>query len=428
MFAEVDSYGNLDTIDEDVLRSEERRATGYIGKCSELHLLRDLQQNAKRPQQVSSRHEMSCRPPDNSAKASLRHTDASRISQQQDPTPTPISASTFYLDDTTMIANHVVNPFELPPQSKARSLMDAYLSTVQDSYPILSEGNVKDLSDQYCTSLPHGTPSAVSTKQLTILNLVFAIGSKAWVIMGFSVRYAQALGLHVRNEDQTTSAYQKETLLRLWWGLYSLEGLLSTILGRPSFVRESCCSAPLPLPLATEQLSNEVLNLPVYQQIRAGYTGQDVFLPASATSDPTNAGSYLKSKVRVDMIMQKAMTQLYSNTVITKSWRDAQLSISSLLNELEAWSISLPFAMNFARGNTDTSFLGARLRLQMHYIGAKILITRPCLCRFDSRTATRPRAPDNFTKQTAQACVGAAKEMVDLFPDHSDFARTSPDA
>lgn len=186
---------------------------------------------------------------------------------------------------------------------------------------------------------------------------------RAWVIMGFSVRYPQALGLHVQNENQSTSALQKETLLRLWWGLYSFEGLLSTILGRPSFVRESCCSAPLPLPLATEQLSNELLDSQTYQQARAADAEQDIFSSASVTSDPANAGSYLTSKVRVDIIMQKAMTELYSTTATAKSWKDVQLSISGLRAELEAWSMSLPFAMDFAQTSADTNFLGVRLRL-----------------------------------------------------------------
>ena len=200
---------------------------------------------------------------------------------------------------------------------------------------------------------------------------------------------------------------------------YGGDSILS-ILGRLSFVRESCCSAPLPLPLATEQLSNELLDSQAYQLARAADADQDIFSSALITSDPANAGSYLTSKVRVDIIMQKAMMELYSTTAIAKSWRDVQLSISRLRAELEAWSTSFSFAMDFVQMNADTNFLGARLRLEMLYIGAKILITRPCLCRLDNRTANQPGAPGNFTNQAAQVYIGAAKAIVDLLPDHTD--------
>jgi len=139
--------------------------------------------------------------------------------------------------------------------------------------------------------------------------------------MGISLRFAHALGLHVRNEDRTTSMAQKETLLRMWWGLYSLEGILSTIVGRPSFVLEDYYSAPLPLPLAPEQLLDETLSYQIHERYRGTGVRQNAYQAASMTSEPSNAGSYLKSSVQVGMITQKTMIELYSAAVVTKSWR-----------------------------------------------------------------------------------------------------------
>lgn len=148
----------------------------------------------------------------------MRHTDASRIDQPQDRIPMPINAPAFYLDDTTMIANHAVNPFELPPQDKAVNFLEAYTSTVQNSYPILSGKTAKDLLYQRCTPSSHEIPSAVLKKQLTILNLVFTIGA----------RYLQL----------THSGYQKGDYdHELYWSRAHILGLdESSLIGYPDLV------------------------------------------------------------------------------------------------------------------------------------------------------------------------------------------------
>ncbi|KAH7111093.1 hypothetical protein B0J11DRAFT_447771, partial [Dendryphion nanum] len=61
-----------------------------------------------------------------------------------------------------------------------------------------------------------------------------------------------------------------------------------------------------------------------------------------------------------------------------------------------------------------------RLILEMHYLGTKILITRPCLCRRDARLANQLNTSGDFDRQISQACVGAAKAMANLLPDQYD--------
>jgi hypothetical protein len=69
---------------------------------------------------------------------------------------------------------------------------------------------------------------------------------RAWVVVGMALRFAQALSLHVRNEDPTASELKREVLVRMWWSLYTLDRQLSIITGRPSVMVDSNCSVTLP--------------------------------------------------------------------------------------------------------------------------------------------------------------------------------------
>ncbi|KAF2175859.1 hypothetical protein K469DRAFT_723784 [Zopfia rhizophila CBS 207.26] len=490
--AEVGSNRDLDILDGDLLRDEETRATGFVGKGSELQWLRRLQHEMECPEGTSSKFDGRYGPPGDSPKAASRRMEALKRQQQDASSPIQISTSTFYLDNHSIDVDYAVDLFELPPIETAQRLLDSYMNTVQDSFPILSRKTFTSQFYQYYTSIGQGRPLSVPEKWLTVLNLIFAIGAKyshlieadwqaddrdhliyqsrahmlglngpsllahpdllqiqitallafyflsighvnrAWVVIGISLRFAYALGLHVRNEDRTATLVKKETLLRMWWGLYSLEGILSTIAGRPSFVLEDYCSAPLPLPLATEQLSDETLMYQFDERYRVASIHQSPSEASSTTSrmsfstpsrpgsEPSNAGSFLKSMVQVSMITQKAMVDLYSARIVTRSWKHVQQAITSLYEQLEAWLASLPLGLNFTQPNADTSFQRERLILEMYYTRTKILITRPCLCRLDSRIANQTKASDDFNKQTARICVGAAKAMADLLPDHID--------
>ncbi|CAI6338157.1 unnamed protein product [Periconia digitata] len=479
--AEVGSNGGMDVLEEDVLQTEASRATGFVGKSSEVRWLRRLQQDTERLNENTSQLEGPYGPPGDSAEAALQRTDAWTQRQRQDSSVrAQTSASTFYLDSNDTEVNRAVNPFELPPRETAQRLLDGYIATVQDSFPVLSETVFKHQFEQYYTSMLQGIPSAVSHKWLTILNLVFAIGAKywqlieadlqtssqdhhtywsrahvlgldgsslvahpdlmqiqitalvafyflcvghvnrAWVVIGSSLRYAHALGLHVRNEDRTATISKKETLLRIWWSLYSIDRILSTIVGRPSFVIEEHCSVPLPLPLAAEQLLDEALAHQFHERYRGAELQHDTPQTAWATDEPSNAGSFLKANVQIGLITQNAMARLYSAKVVTDSWKQAQQAITSLSEQLEAWLASLPSGLNLSQSSFSTSLRRERFILQMQYAGAKILITRPCLCRLDRRIVEQSKTSDNFNNQIARSCVRAAMAVTDLLPEEVD--------
>ncbi|CAI6342379.1 unnamed protein product [Periconia digitata] len=244
--------------------------------------------------------------------------------------------------------------------------------------------------------------------------------NRAWVIVGSSLRYAHALGLHVRNEDKTVTMSEKEILLRMWWSLYSIDRTISTIVGRPSFVIKEYCSVPLPLPLTTEQLLDEDLTNQIHERYGGPRSWYDTSRAASATGEPSNVGSFLKANVQIGLITQDAMAELYSAKVVAKSWKQAQQAITDLCEQLEAWLSSLPSSLNFSQPSSSTSLQRERLVLQMQYMGTKILITRPCLCRLDKRMPNQSKSSDHFNKHSAQICVDAAVAVAGLLPGEVD--------
>ena len=177
--AEVGSNGDMDVVDEDVLQTEASRATGFFGKSSEVRWLRRLQEDTERPDDAASHLEGPYGPPGDNTEAALQRTEVWVQRQRRDSSVrAQTSASTFYLDGNDVEVNRTVNPFELPPRDTAQMLLDGYVATVQDSFPVLSETVFRCQFDQYYTSMLQGMPSTVSHRWLAILNLAFAIGAK----------------------------------------------------------------------------------------------------------------------------------------------------------------------------------------------------------------------------------------------------------
>lgn len=231
--------------------------------------------------------------------------------------------------------------------------------------------------------------------------------------MGSCVRLSHALGLHVNDHNPNISPVTKESCLRTWWGVYALEGHLSTIVGQPNFIKPDYCSVPLPLPLSTEQLRDEALVESLYRQNR-----RPSFLPNDSRKGPLESssfgsGSYFKSGIQLSILEQKIMTELYSATAVAKPWIYILQVVSKLSEELQEWLSSLPsdLSLTIETSHVNRQLEHERLSLRIRYIAAKILATRTCI-KSPEAMAAEPRA--------ARTCVQAAKELASLMPHPAD--------
>lgn len=161
--ARVGSTDSLDHVGENFDQSTATRATGYMGKNSELTWIQRL----KRQTEVGS---------DGSEEEAE---DAADVGQEH-PTPfgdtsqPPINESTYHCDDlSVLIAEYQISEYDVPPKYLADLLFQAYLDTVHPAFPII--GKIT-FSDQYRTF--YGKRVKAGAKWLAILNLIFAIGAR----------------------------------------------------------------------------------------------------------------------------------------------------------------------------------------------------------------------------------------------------------
>ncbi|KAF1951687.1 hypothetical protein CC80DRAFT_191676 [Byssothecium circinans] len=490
--AEVGSNEDLDNMNEDILRNEQSRATGYVGKNSEVQWLRQLNHEAV----TAASHGKDVYrgpygPPGSNARAWADREAALRQRQMQDPVPqVPTSNFNFNLDGETIDMDFMVDPFDLPPLETADRLVRCYMDTVHKTFPILPKKTFVNQFYHYYAALAQGQPYQLPRKWQAMLNLVFAIGAvfshltdaewraderdhfiyhsrawalslkdpwwfsdpdlpqtqitallafyylaightnRSWIVVGMAVRSSFSLGLHVRNEDRTATAVKKEILARIWWGVYTLERLLSVITGRPSVGIESQCSVYLPLPISCDDFEEARIQALFGTRPRPTTADDSTVSEASSASSsrgfdsplnsrgPANSGTYLTSTVKLGKISQRILTEIYSPSVIKRSWKDVQRIITEIMEDLERWAASLPTGLDvLSHDRGDQPMTYERRNLTVYYHSTKILMTRPCLCRLDRRIPNQSQGSNDFNHRMATICVSSAKSLAALLPD-----------
>jgi hypothetical protein len=168
--------------DENLLRNNVSRATGFVGQNSEVQWLRDLKT------QMASATSEGWRGAPYGLPYKSQDSNKEAVGQQADalhtrPEPPKlgsislVSDSTFYLDSDDLDVGLMVDPYELPPLETAEMLVDCYLKTVHSSFPIVSDV-FKDQFRTYSNSVKQGRRFQVPKHWQATLNLVFAIGAQ----------------------------------------------------------------------------------------------------------------------------------------------------------------------------------------------------------------------------------------------------------
>ncbi|KAJ5676703.1 uncharacterized protein N7477_002336 [Penicillium maclennaniae] len=295
----------IDHTEEDFNKDETTRATGFIGRSSEIAWLQRLSKEVN--------NECDGWPSTNSTTDDDNGLPSPTLTPRADGPSEPRVASTnYYLDDSDVSITEQVDTYGVPSRETATKLLNTYLTSVHPSFPII--GILTFVSQfQVFFSQPSLKPG---NKWLAILNLIFAIAAKhgqltetdwedeeddhqsyfararmlsmedqllqhpdlqqlqveglacfymiasghinrAWKLCGSAVRGALALGLHLRNLGSCTSDSSKEIRYRVWWSLYTVEHLLTVITGRPSCIIDSSCTTPLPVPFDESDFQKE---------------------------------------------------------------------------------------------------------------------------------------------------------------------------
>jgi hypothetical protein len=196
--ADTGSNGDTDVVDADILHDKTTLSTGFVGQGSEVQWLRHLKEQAAHPKEVSINHEGPYGPPGSTSQASLQRMEALKKRQERNSgTAVAPSTCSFYLDDEELDVDFQVISTDVPPFDTAQKLVDCYMTTVQDDFPILDRrAFLAEFQSYYGPT--GGVLSGVSPRWLAILNLVFAIGA----------RYSHLIELEWQADERDHLVYQ----------------------------------------------------------------------------------------------------------------------------------------------------------------------------------------------------------------------------
>ncbi|EXJ64334.1 hypothetical protein A1O7_00670 [Cladophialophora yegresii CBS 114405] len=504
------STGALDRTDEDFTR-EQARHTGFMGKNSEITWLQRLREQNKygdvqQDQQGNAKQKrlvgMSA-----ASLTSKRPVGDTQIPLSEADSGFTIQDSSYHMDDMSIFTYDAVDTYELPPPEIADHLFNAYMQRVHSSFPFVGRLN---LTSQFRRVIS-GTVQRPPEKWLAIINLIFAIGAKyshlinadwkgderdhliyftrarlltinsetifqhpdlqmiqvlslmslyllcnsqinrAWMLSGYALREAGALGMNMRNDSNELKDSLKEVRYRLWWALYALEHRLCNMTGRVNCVMDDHCTTPLPVPLEEEQFDTEegqkllskvrqqgdrapssnshtpsVMSTPSTDRSRSQtkVDSRSPSMPGGNAGDlewakdvQPNGSLYFLHLVQLTRVTQAIFHNLYNPASIKGTWSEIQSKVKDLDERLEHWYRKLPPAFAFRRKQRERGSYEYRLYLGFFYYSTKMTVHRPCLCRLDRKIPGQSNKSLEFNRDSAAACVEAAMEMLQLIPD-----------
>ncbi|KAJ5230962.1 hypothetical protein N7489_011670 [Penicillium chrysogenum] len=465
----IGSLRDMDCVNEDLNRSEASRATGYIGKNSEVAWMQRLVSEATKQE------------------SALR--DQQDYQQHRLPVDDSIASANYHLDDDRLFEPDVKDIFSLPPKVLADQLLHIYLAHVHFSLPIIRQ----NLFIKQYNRVFSGHLLNPGRKWLAVLNMIFAIGSqlhrlsqrvatndddekmffarakslnisenvlydhadlqqiqaealmafyllnlsqinRSWKMIGIAIRSAIALGLNLRIGDTKMDLEANEARKRLWWSIFYLEHILSVMTGRVSYLGDGCCVVGPPLPLVNLDCLVPDLGKSEHDAPAQAYDiqwsihlqhekllHQQMLLKATEA----NASTYFFYLVDLISIAQAFTNRVYSAGALQEGWAQTESRISLYNKMMDQWVSGLhpSFAFEEPLGSSlSATGSHGQVSLALHYYSARILLNRPCLSRpeIDQKSGTRfPRS--RFSNDASLTCLRASLALITVLPNQPDM-------
>ncbi|KAJ5681443.1 uncharacterized protein N7477_001383 [Penicillium maclennaniae] len=487
---------SLEGENEDINRNENTRAAGYFGKNSEITWMQRLEdgvENDSRQQSVAT---------------SQSEDTSETLSRPQETTAReiPMAMMNYHLDNMDIPIIEDVDPLAVPPREVADGYFHAYMAFV---HPIFSAVRKPAFTSQYRQFFDRSAKPP--RKWLGILNMIFAIGcryfklmnltnassendlvflSRAWKLgmqsnvllehtdlqqiqlefliavyllclgqvnrastfSGLALRSALSLGINLRLTDDRTHNASKEARCRLWWSIYCLENLLTSMHGRASGVGEGVCSVPLPIPVEEEYFEK-----PDVQRLFHDYQARDDHLRATIFETPTNhipqpaATSWISQcspspslffyyLVDLALISQSVINKIYSIEGIREGTSQIEYRLQKYATLMDRWLAKLPSNYQFTipssgpwhlnhpkLDDTSAPYVRECVCLAMSYFSSRIALCRPCLSHSHSQNPGDSRT--KLRSEMATQCLQAACALISILPETPNIswlARVAP--
>ncbi|OQD77351.1 hypothetical protein PENANT_c112G00458 [Penicillium antarcticum] len=464
----VGSLHDIDSVNEDLNRSEASRATGYIGKNSEVAWMQRLVSEA--------------------TKQGSAFKDQQIYRHDQGAVDDSISSANYHLDHDRLVELDVKNAFSLPPKALADHLLHTYLNRVHPSLPIIR----KNLFLEQYNRVFSRHLLRPGRKWLAVLNMIFAIGSqisrlservaqnddneklffarakalnisenvlfdhadlqqiqaealmafyllnlsqinRSWKMVGIAIRSAIALGLNLRIKDKGIGLQANEARKRLWWSIYYLEHVLSAMTGRVSYLGDGCCTVGPPVPLIN--LDGQLPD-PCHPEYDSPAQHYDISWSISLKNEQLrlqqkwlrpvepNESTYFFYLMDLTFMTQTFTNQVYSTNVLQKGSAHIESRIIYYSEKMDQWVSGLHpfFAFEDKLDPPSGTRSQSQVSLALHYYSARILLNRPCFARpkFDQKSGTRVER-SHFTNDTALVCLRASLALLRVLPRQPDI-------
>ncbi|KAJ6002365.1 transcriptional regulator family: Fungal Specific TF [Penicillium sp. IBT 35674x] len=467
------SLGSLNALDEveyDVNLTKESRATGYIGKSSEITWMQRLQQEILQCTNTFDKD----------------YTAGNYLGPHE---------INYHLDDFDIGVSEPVQMYWVPPRSLADRLLDTYLHVAHPYIPILNR-------PLFCSQYERffDRPNLPGDKWMAILNIVFAIAAtyahtaelnwrgdpkdhllyltrarmlsmggdevfrhpdlqqvqveglmafyllstdqihRAWRMSALAIRSAVALGINLKSSNPMITNVSKEVRNRVWWSLITIENKLSLMTGRPNCISVSMCASPFPLPFEEQELDKEpatsLLNDPQYRDrqindaMSSSYFRRAPFTrfrnerhtpspPEWLQCLPVSTGLYFLYSCDLTILVQELLDRVYAVDAVHQPWRDLKSRIDEIRERVDIWLGSLPPDLDFTRLDDYNQAPDEMTRLAFQYHSARMMLGRPCLCRQHKEISQSTNEEYVFTKSMAVSAIRSAIQMAHLIPDEA---------
>ncbi|RDL31506.1 uncharacterized protein BP5553_09715 [Venustampulla echinocandica] len=430
---EIGSTGSMDFVSMDMDR-DDIRPTGHLGKPSSVAL---AQRTAEECQKAIN--EADLRLKNDSYVSSSYHTKESDInpidtSKINRPESTDLSWDDMIFLGTLNIIFAISSYYAHLKKSEHRGPHYDHLIYVARAKMLCM--------DQGLLYEDQGVTTICATGLLSLYYVATSRLNRAWTLCGLVIRNSLTLGLHVRSEADDLAAVEKEHRVRVWWALYSLECLLNELTGRPTCISDRDISTPLPINVSEDDfhfgqaLYDKVPDAshPGKANVHDSYSTRvssrdtplmDTDISQSSTylfpiaNLPLTSSTYFIYRTQLSIISHQIFTQLYSPATVKLKWFDIQETIRIIDRRLQTWQESLPEQLDvdfetFTAPDWDDPYLIQRIGLAILLMSSRMILFRPCLCRFDMCLRNQSEKSKDFNQDAAETCIRSARRMISL--------------
>ncbi|KAL4948243.1 fungal-specific transcription factor domain-containing protein [Aspergillus filifer] len=476
------THGSLEEIDlvkEDLNRSDKTVAVGFFGKNSEVAWMQKLE--------------------DESAKYGKDSSDSEQPPSSKADRHVPIMSMSYHLDDLSIPFSDSTDPFAVPSKELADLYFNAYMDSVHSNFTVVRKNTFTSQYESFYKKKAFGAPR----KWLAVLNMIFALGCRFCKLAGeispemrdtedtefldrarklcltgnvlfehddlqqiqvmllvavylvalgqvngaskfssMALHSAISLGINLRFKDDKTPYASKEARTRLWWSIFSLEHLITSITGRISGCGESLSAADLPVPFEEEgadkwnlglgdifrdpELQANCLQLTLFQNAEQAQS-------AAAWISKCSPSPTLVFHCIVDLtiIAQAVINSVYSIQGLRETSGRLEQQLQKHSRNMDIWLKKIPLPYRFFVSPEDDSldlssrndeFARERISLAIHYYSARITLCRPCLSHTPSslKQSSGPGSKASYRALMTLACLRAATIMLSILPDQPD--------